>query len=310
MAIPKAIFQLPIFLAILGSSSCVTRRAVDFLTVPHRATDGAHWEKEAKARPVRFEVKAADGVALSCLTLESKPGVKKIGTAYLLHGLSNSKEQMLPTARHLSDAGFRCVAWDSRAHGKSGGVHASYGSREVDDALRVIRAARKLDRGPRGEEVFWAYSMGTAVTLQTLPQLPGVKAAVLLAPIADLGSVIRYQAGNHYHGALVPLVPVVRAGVRSAAGFDPKSIRPMDSVKRTNCKLLLIHGDRDESIPPFQSQLLLDASAPGQTRRILLPGVPHHGVMWDLPEKTREEAVRFLVEAASQRAAAVKAPHR
>jgi len=280
--------------------SCVTQRAADLLTVPRRAADGEHWETETKLSPKRFSVVSADGVVLSAYELDPLPGTKKRGTAYLLHGFGNSKEQMLPVAKRLSSSGFRCVAWDSRGHGKSGGDRATYGTREVDDALRVIRTGRKLDHGSKGTEVIWAYSMGTAVALQALPQLPEVKAAVLLAPMADLGGVIYHQARRRYHGALTPLVPVVRASVRSDAGFDPRAIRPIDSVKRTRCKLLLIHGDQDGTIPLDQSARILDACAPGQGKRVVLKGVGHGGVMWGLPEQTREEAVRFLEAGASR----------
>lgn len=284
---------LPLMLTL---SSCVTQRATDILTIPRRANDAAHWENETKLKPQRFEVVAKDGIKLSAYTLDPSPGVKVRGTAWLLHGLGNSKAQMLPVAKKLSAAGFRCVAWDSRGHGDSEGKRATYGSREVDDALRVMKAAREMPSRVKGPEVIWAYSMGTAVALQTMPEMPKAKAAVLLAPMSDLSGVMYHQARNHYSGALTPLVPVVRAKVRSTAGFDPKSIRPVDAVKRTNCKMLFIHGERDGTIPPWQSQLLLDQCAPGQGQRILLPGVGHGGVMWDLPEKTGDQAIQFLLE--------------
>lgn len=275
---------------------CVTRRAAAFMTVPRRATDGAFWEQRSQTKPQRFEVTAKDGIRLSALVLNSAPGVPKRGTAYLFHGFGNTKEQMLPTAKRLSAAGFRCVAWDSRGHGKSGGDRATYGKREVDDAMQVIAAARKNDTGQRGKEVAWAFSMGTAVALQTLPKVPEISSAVLLAPIADLNDVLRDQAGGVYYGMARPLVPMIRASVRYQAGFDPKSIRPVDVVKKTNCRLLLIHGSGDGVIFPRQSQRILDAAAPGQARRVVLPGVTHQGIMWDLPEKTREDAVGFLLK--------------
>ena len=277
-------------------SSCVTQRAVDVLTIPRRPNDAAHWEAETKLKPQRFEVVAKDGIKLSAYTLAPAPGVKPRGTAWLLHGLGNNKAQMLPVAKKLSAAGFRCVAWDSRGHGKSGGQRATFGKLEVDDALRVMQAAREMPDRVKGPEVIWAYSMGTAVALQTLPQMPKAKAAVLLAPMSDLGGVMYHQAKNLYSGTLTPLVPVVRAKVQSTAGFDPKYIRPVDAVKDTKCKMLFIHGDRDGTIPPWQSQLLLDQCAPGQGQRILLPGVGHGGVMWNLPEETGDQAIRFLLE--------------
>jgi alpha-beta hydrolase superfamily lysophospholipase len=277
-------------------SSCVTRRAADLLTVPRRAVDTGHFERETATSPRRFEVVAKDEVVISALELDPSPGVAKRGTAYLFHGFGNHKESMLPVAKRLADKGFRCIAWDSRGHGRSGGERASYGMREVDDALRVIKEARKRDRRPRGEEVIWGYSMGASVALQTLPELPRVKAAVLLAPFSDLGQVLSHQASQHYHGAMKPLLPWVRSNVRSTAGFDPRKIKPVDAVKDTRARLLFIHGGSDRVIPPDHSARLLDACAAGQGQRILLPGLSHGAVMWDLPEKTYATAIDFLMK--------------
>lgn len=281
---------LPLF------SSCVTRRAADLLTVPRRTVDAGHFERETATSPRRFEVVAKDDVVISGLELDPSPGVVKRGTAYLFHGFGNHKEQMLPVAKRLADAGFRCIAWDSRGHGQSGGERASYGMREVDDALRVIKEARKRDKRPRGEEVVWGYSMGASVALQALPELPRVKSAVLLAPFSDLGQVLSHQASQHYYGTMKPLLPWIRSNVRSTAGFDPRKIKPVDAVKDTHAKLLFIHGGNDRVIPPDHSARLLDACAAGQGQRILLPGLSHGAVMWDLPEKTYATAIDFLMK--------------
>jgi len=288
--------QLVMILVGLCLSGCVTRRAADLLTVPRRTVDAGHFERETGTSPRRFEVVAKDEVVISALELDPSPGVAKRGTAYLFHGFGNNKEQTLPVAKRLADAGFRCIAWDSRGHGQSGGERASYGMREVDDALRVVKEARKRDERPRGEEVVWGYSMGAAVALQTLPELPRVKAAVLLAPFADLGQVLSHQASQHYHGAMKPLLPWVRSNVRSTAGFDPRKIKPVDAVKDTRARLLFIHGGGDRVIPPDHSARLLDACAAGQGQRIILPGLSHGAVMWDLPEKTYDTAIDFLTK--------------
>jgi hypothetical protein len=132
--------------------------------------------------------------------------------------------------------------------------------------------------------------------LQSLPELPRVTAAVLLAPFADLGQVLSHQASQHYHGAMRPLLPWVRSNVRSTAGFDPRKIKPVDAVKDTRARLLFIHGGSDRVIPPDHSARLLDACAAGQGQRILLPGLSHGAVMWDLPEKTYATAVDFLMK--------------
>jgi alpha-beta hydrolase superfamily lysophospholipase len=286
--------RLPVILLSLALTGCLTRRAADMLTIPRRAVETGHWEKHTATHPARFEVEAGDGIVLSVLELPADPAVRKHGTAYLFHGFGNTKAQMLMIAKPLAAVGFRCIAWDSRGHGKSGGERASYGMREVGDARRVIKAARKRDTRPRGREVFWGYSMGAAVALQTLPEEPGIDAAVLLAPFADLGQVMRHHAGQVYSGAMVPLLPWVRSSVRSTAGFDPRKIKPVDSIRRTDARMLFIHGGRDRVIPPEHSARLLSESGEGQGKRLLLPELGHGDVMWNLPESALSTAIDFL----------------
>jgi pimeloyl-ACP methyl ester carboxylesterase len=285
-----------VILVAFSLSGCLTRRAADVLTVPRRVVETGHWEKETATKPARFDVEAADGVVLSVLELPAALGVPKLGTAYLFHGFGNTKEQMLSIAKRLTAAGFRCVAWDSRGHGKSGGERASYGMREVDDALRVIKASRKRDHRPQGKDVFWGYSMGAAVALQTLPQDSRAEAAVLLAPFADLSQVMRHHASNLYSGAMVPFLPWVRSNVRSAAGFDPRRIKPIESIRRTDARLLFIHGARDGVITPDHSERLLSECEEGQGTRLILPKLGHGDVMWNLPEPAYKAAVDFLAE--------------
>jgi pimeloyl-ACP methyl ester carboxylesterase len=287
-------WRLSVIFFALPLANCLTQRAADVLTVPRRVVEAGHWEKETATKPARFDVESADGVVLSALELPAAPGVRKLGTAYLFHGFGNTKEQMLPIAKRLTAAGFRCVAWDSRGHGKSGGERASYGMREVADALRVIKASRKRDHRPQGKEVFWGYSMGAAVALQTLPQDSRAEAAVLLAPFADLSQVMRHHASNIYSGAMVPFLPWVRSNVHSTAGFDPRRIKPIESVRRTNARLLFIHGARDGVIPPDHSARLLAECEEGQGKLLLLPKLGHGDVMWSLPEPAYEAAVDFL----------------
>lgn len=292
----KSLSRAWILLTGMVLTGCLTRRAADMLTVPRRTVEAGHWEKVTATNPARFDVEAADGITISVLELPADPAVPKLGTAYLFHGFGNTKEQMLPVAKRLADAGFRCIAWDSRGHGESGGERASYGMREVDDGLRVIKEARKRDKRPRGEEVVWGYSMGAAVALQSLPELPRVKAAVLLAPFSDLGAVMYHHAGQVYSGAMKPLLPWVRSNIRSTAGFDPRKIKPVDAVKDTRARLLFIHGGNDRVITPDHSARLLEACDAGQGQRILLPGLSHGAVMWDLPEKTYGTAIDFLMK--------------
>ena len=82
----------------------------------------------------------------------------------------------------------------------------------------------------------------------------------------------------------------------NSLGFDPRRIKPVDAIKDTSSRLLFIHGGNDRVIPPDHSARLLEACGEGQGQRILLPGLSHGAVMWDLPEKTYATAIDFLMK--------------
>src|SRR5262245_329164 len=84
-----------------------------------RSTPGDHgldWE--------RLDCRTADGMRLAgwCVS-PSRPRA----TVVLFHGLHHNREQTLGRTRLLAAAGYRCVAFDHRAHGESTGKRTSFG---------------------------------------------------------------------------------------------------------------------------------------------------------------------------------------
>ncbi|MGF1577758.1 MAG: alpha/beta hydrolase [Gemmataceae bacterium] len=64
------------------------------------------------------------------------------GTVALFHGLRGNRGQTLDRAAFLVKAGFRCVAFDHRAHGESTGRLTSFGFYEHQDVMAVARLIR------------------------------------------------------------------------------------------------------------------------------------------------------------------------
>ena len=240
----------------------------------------------------RFSVTSADSFELKAMVLEpagsagttkrgqviraalKDAGVpvrnnKVRGTLILLHGFNARKEHMLPFAGRMTAAGFRCVIYDSRGHGDSGGTYATFGAREKDDLRRVVEAARTVvggqGLGPLG---LLGYSMGGAVAIQSQPEMPEVKAVASIAAFAEFREVILGQAAGAWRGLGTPLLPLVRWETRWRAGFDPWDIRPLEAAKHLTCPLFLAHGTADALVPASEMQRL--ASAAGAQVRELL----------------------------------------
>lgn len=295
-------------MAVGGGAGWLTDQGVQRLVIPrHGAAEP--WMNAVTERPgdsgfrlQRFPVTTADHLRIEALLLEPTatagttkrgqpmvaalkeqgldlPPGKVRGTVVLLHGFNGRKENMLPFAERFCAAGFRCVLFDSRGHGDSGGRYATFGSREADDLQRVIAAARPLAGtagfGPLG---MLGYSMGGAVALQAQPHLPEVKALASIAAFADFRDIITIQAGRRWQGLGGPLVPLVRGQTRWRAGFDPWDIRPVEAGPHLTCPVFLAHGAEDALVPVSQVHRLATAAGANLRQLKVVPGGTHGGV--------------------------------
>lgn len=250
-----------------------------------------------------FSVNTADGLSLQAFLVEptskagttgrGRPIVKAIkaaglsrpagspprGTLILLHGLNGRKENMLPFAERFAAAGFRCVVYDSRAHGDSAGERVTYGARETDDLRRILNGASGV-AGPAGLGPIGllGYSLGGAVSLQAQPGLPEVRALCSIAAFADLSPVVTQQANHLWNGAGTPLLPVVRLETRLQADFDPWSIRPIDAAPAITCPVMLVHGSKDALVPVDQARHLITALGGNCRETMIIPTGTHGNV--------------------------------
>ena len=82
----------------------------------------------------------------------------------LLHGVTNSHKYMIDLASFYHKAGYSVAAWDSRAHGKSGGKTVTYGYYEQYDLKAVIDYLRKT-YGNKCSIGLHGISMGSGILL-------------------------------------------------------------------------------------------------------------------------------------------------
>lgn len=250
----------------------------------------------------KFEVTTSDGLTLQGLVLEPLPGppptkrgqtiveflkMKGLensgphcrGTLFLLHGFNARKEHMFPFAERLCAAGFRCVLYDSRGHGDSGGRYSTFGTYEKDDLRRVIGKVRDgagpAGLGPMG---LLGYSMGGATALQAQPELPDIKALVVVSTFASFKEVIARQAAGRWRMLGDFFMPLVQQETRWVAGFDPWSVRPEEAAARLTCPVLLAHGSEDALIPVSHFERIKAAAGSRVKKSMVIPGGTHGGV--------------------------------
>lgn len=185
------------------------------------------------------------------------PCAQARGNVIFCHGYGRNRDHvntLLPTLHKL---GLNVLAFDFRGHGESGGNTAAFGHREVAD---VRAAAVYLRARCPGKQLFLVgISFGAAVTLQTLPSLPDVRAVWVEGAFSRLENVV-----DNYFGSVPD--PLRSGLVRFCStlgwldcGMWIPDVSPIEALQRVDVPIAFCHGTEDELIPFREGQALYAA---------------------------------------------------
>jgi len=246
--------------AVLFIGACATLPGIGAGALLHPAKNR---NRLATPAACRDEIFTGAGVMLRgwrCATT-----ARRRGTIVWLHGVVDNHG----SAAGLVDRfvrGFDLVAYDSRAHGDSGGEVCTYGFYEKDDLARVVDT---IEPGPI---VLIGDSLGGAVALQEAAQDPRITAVVAAETFSDLRSVATERAPRLFTAGTLR-----RAFERAARDghFDIDAVSPARAAANIHVPVLLIHGDADVDTRPDHSRRIF-AALTGPKRLILVPGGTHN----------------------------------
>lgn len=219
--------------------------------------------------------------SLSCYLLE--PEQEAIGTILIFHGIRDSKESQLGIGTYLRSLGYRAVLVDGRGHGRSTGKYLTFGVVESRDAVQILDWLKR--RGKLTEPVgAVGVSYGGAVAIQTAARDARIKAVVSVSTFSSLeGALDSYVADR------VPIIgslytagqlKKVAAEAGQLASFDPSDADTAAAARRTRAAILLLHGDRDEKVPPHHAEAIRRAGG-NRVKLILVPDEDHDSITAD-----------------------------
>ena len=204
---------------------------------------------------------------------------RRRGAIVYLHGIADNRGSAADAVRRLSRRGFDVVAFDSRAHGSSGGAACTFGYYEKRDLQRVI------DTLPAGPVIVIGTSLGGAVALQTAAEDSRVSGVVAAESFADLRTVASERAPWFFTAGAIQRAFAL---AERLAQFKVDDVSPAAAASRIRAPVLLIHGAADTETPPSHSQEIFDGLA-GSRRLLLVPGAGHNQALqnwvWDEIEK-------------------------
>ena len=169
------------------------------------------------------------------------------GTVILLHGIASCKNMMLPLAKELTNQGYNCICYDSRANGESGGLNCTFGFYEKHDVSRYIDSAiiRFPHSAPYG---IIGHSLGAAVALQAMAIDKRIVCGIAESPFADLRSTTRDYFARMAHVRLDFIPDRALMFSEKIAGFSADSVCPAIAAKQITQPVMVIHGTSDERI--------------------------------------------------------------
>lgn len=223
------------------------------------------------------------------------------GTVVMHHGRGGIKEDAFPVAERFVAAGFRCLIFDARAHGTSGGEFTTFGAREVDDLRAVIDAAEeRFGKETLGPLVGFGISLGAAVMVQALPEEPRLQAAVVVCPFAELSEAIHRAVGNIIDPRMPPFLTrlvMQTGGLRG--GFSPSSIRPVRNAEDVSVPVMVVHAEDDRVIPLESGRRVFEAlpKSPDQHQWRLVPDAGHGNVLAVGGDDLYQEMIEFWLGA-------------
>jgi len=228
-------------------------------------------ETGSKWAPAR--IPAEDGVALSAWLLT--PSRSNGAVAILLHGVGDSRVEMAGRAGLLLRAGYAALLPDSRGHGVSGGTTVGYGFREASDLRGWSDWLAQWH--PEWRQYGLGLSMGGAVLLESLAGPTRLRSAVAEGSFATFEEIAYDRMHQRFSlpgPAFWPVVQLAFLYTRGRYGIDLGRISPEDSLRATRVPVLLIHGARDNNVPPRHS-MELEAANPRAAELWLVPGAGH-----------------------------------
>jgi fermentation-respiration switch protein FrsA (DUF1100 family) len=183
---------------------------------------------------------------------------------------------------------YGVVAWDFRAHGRSGGDFSSLGYYETLDAKAALDFALAQ---PGVEHVgAWGGSMGAVTMIRAAAQYPQIEAIIADSPFVTLEEEMDLR---------VPF-PIMRSLIRSFAtwetGVRPDLVRPVDDIGLISPRpVFLIQGLGDGMIPLDSADRLY--SAAGEPRQIWVEDdVPHLNMYAYYKTRYTKRAIKFFDE--------------
>jgi fermentation-respiration switch protein FrsA (DUF1100 family) len=229
-----------------------------------------------------IELRTEDGIKLSAWYTPPQNGALIL----VAHGYGDKRPEDFYVL--FASRGYGVLAWDFRAHGKSGGEFSSLGYYEVRD----VKAALDYALAQPGVKHVgaWGGSMGAVTMIRAAAQYPEIEALVADSPFSTLEEEFNMRVP-------FPVIrPLIRFFAEMESGVSMDLVRAVDDIHEISPRpVYIIQGLGDTMIPLDSAQRIFDAA--GEPKFLWTEAdVPHLNMNAYYRERYAKRVIQFFDE--------------
>jgi fermentation-respiration switch protein FrsA (DUF1100 family) len=188
--------------------------------------------------------------------------------------------------------GYNALLFDSRYHGKSGGENTTFGVYEKKDLEACVDWVMRRN-GPDSLVGVHGESMGSAVCVMHAAKDQRPAFYILDGCMADLSRLLEYRLWHTYRLPPQPIVDAASIVSKLRGGIFFGDVSPILEIKKAGAAFLFIHGEKDNEIPPLNSEHLYQECR-GMKKIWICPGAGHSKSIFIQPDEYDRRVGEFL----------------
>ena len=183
------------------------------------------------------------------------PGYSPHPAVILYHGFTGNRMEsrflFVQFARRLAAGGWGCVRFDFSGSGESDGEFKEMTlGREIEEGKEILRYVRRMEGVDPGKVFLCGFSMGGVVATHVAASMPEcVRGLCLWAPAGNMREIAEACFRT---GIPLPDGGVDLEGIALGRPFyeELKKWDLYEGISAYEGPVMILHGDRDESVPP------------------------------------------------------------